>query len=73
MDREHVYGTLADEDIFDLRGIDRDGAIVLVRPDQYVAGVWPVAAVSEFAAFFARLTPTAVRPASSSCTRPGGW
>ncbi|WP_433799860.1 FAD-dependent monooxygenase [Actinomycetospora sp. CA-084318] len=26
-------------DVFDLRGVDRDGAMVLVRPDQYVAHV----------------------------------
>ena len=30
----------ADEDVFDLRGVDRDaGAVVVVRPDQYVAHV----------------------------------
>ncbi|WP_345154882.1 FAD-binding monooxygenase, partial [Arthrobacter ginkgonis] len=38
-DLEKVYGTLDGEDIFDTRGISRDGAIVIVRPDQYVAGV----------------------------------
>jgi phenol 2-monooxygenase len=32
-------------DIFDLRGVDRDqGALVLVRPDQYVADVQPLSA-----------------------------
>ena len=40
-------------DIFDLRGIDRDkGAIVVVRPDQYVANVLPLDAHDELAAFF---------------------
>ena len=40
-------------DIFDLRGIDREkGAIVVVRPDQYVANVLPLDAHDELAAFF---------------------
>jgi phenol 2-monooxygenase len=40
--------------IFDLRGIDRSqGAIVLVRPDQYVANVLPLSAHDALAAFFA--------------------
>jgi phenol 2-monooxygenase/3-hydroxybenzoate 4-monooxygenase len=41
-------------DIFDLRGIDRRrGALVVVRPDQYVAHVLPLDAHEELAAFFA--------------------
>ena len=41
------------QDIFDLRGIDRrQGAIVVVRPDQYVANVLPLDAHGELAAFF---------------------
>jgi phenol 2-monooxygenase len=41
-------------DIFDLRGVDRtEGALVIVRPDQYVANVLPLAAHEELAAFFA--------------------
>ncbi len=41
-------------DIFDLRGIDREhGALVVVRPDQYVAHVLPLAAHQALAAFFA--------------------
>jgi phenol 2-monooxygenase/3-hydroxybenzoate 4-monooxygenase len=40
-------------DIFDLRGIDRDrGALVVVRPDQYIAHVLPLDAHTELAAFF---------------------
>ena len=40
-------------DIFDLRGIDRvQGALVLVRPDQYVSNVLPLHAHAELAAFF---------------------
>ena len=41
-------------DIFDLRQIDRSqGALVVVRPDQYVAHVLPLHAHQELAAFFA--------------------
>ncbi|SDE17766.1 phenol 2-monooxygenase [Salipiger thiooxidans] len=40
-------------DIFDMRGIDRArGCMVVVRPDQYVAHVLPLAGVAELAAFF---------------------
>ena len=41
-------------DIFDLRGIDREqGAMVVVRPDQYVANVLPLDAHGELGRFFA--------------------
>lgn len=41
------------QDIFDLREIDRKaGAIVIVRPDQFVANVLPLDAHSELAGFF---------------------
>jgi 3-hydroxybenzoate 4-monooxygenase len=41
-------------DIFDLRGIDRaQGALVVVRPDQYIAHVLPLGAHQALAAFFA--------------------
>jgi phenol 2-monooxygenase len=52
-DLENVFGTLADDDIFAERGIDRDGVVVVVRPDQYVADVLPLAATDELGAFFA--------------------
>ncbi len=40
-------------DVFDLRGIDRErGALVVVRPDQYVAHVLPLDAYDELTAFF---------------------
>jgi phenol 2-monooxygenase (NADPH) len=40
-------------DIFDLRGVDRaQGAMVVVRPDQYVSNVLPLDAHDELAAFF---------------------
>jgi phenol 2-monooxygenase (NADPH) len=42
-------------DIFDLRGVDREkGAIVVVRPDQYVSNILPLDAHHELAAFFGR-------------------
>ncbi|WP_221586106.1 FAD-dependent monooxygenase [Microbacterium sp. G2-8] len=40
-------------DIFDLRGIDRtQGALVIVRPDQYIAQVLPLDAFDAIAEFF---------------------
>jgi 3-hydroxybenzoate 4-monooxygenase len=40
-------------DIFDMRGIDREqGALVVVRPDQYIAHVLPLHAHGELARFF---------------------
>ena len=42
----------AREDIFSLRGIDREqGCMVLVRPDQYVAAILPLDAHEELAGF----------------------
>jgi phenol 2-monooxygenase (NADPH) len=44
------------DDIFDLRQIARDhGALVVVRPDQYVSHVLPLDAYAELAGFFAPL------------------
>lgn len=41
-------------DIFELRGIDRArGALVVVRPDQYIAHVLPLRAHAQLAGFFA--------------------
>lgn len=41
-------------DIFDLRGIDRrEGALVVVRPDQYIAHVLPLKAHQALSGFFA--------------------
>lgn len=51
--REKVFAVDGREDIFEARGIDRDqGAVVVVRPDQYVAHVLPLTATGELAAFF---------------------
>ncbi len=52
---EKAWATDPGNDIFDARGISRDGAIVVVRPDQYVAHVLPLGAVAELAAFFDRV------------------
>ncbi|MGO2751013.1 MAG: FAD-dependent monooxygenase [Pseudoclavibacter sp.] len=57
-DWEKVYaaGTSAwsDSDIFAEREISRDGAVVVVRPDQYVAAVLPLDAVDELDEFLGR-------------------
>ncbi|WP_210604750.1 FAD-dependent monooxygenase [Brevibacterium oceani] len=50
---ERIYATLPDEDIFDIREISRDGAVVVVRPDQYVSGIFPIDAHEEIGEFFA--------------------
>ncbi|MGO4238315.1 FAD-binding monooxygenase [Pseudarthrobacter sp. YAF2] len=54
-DYEKVYATDPKADIFELRGIDRAGAVVVVRPDQYVANVLPLTATAELGAFFGPL------------------
>src|SRR5215472_2227022 len=42
-------------DIFDMRGVDRkQGCMVVVRPDQYVANILPLDAYTELKAFFDR-------------------
>ncbi|MEO8222104.1 MAG: FAD-binding monooxygenase [Specibacter sp.] len=51
-DYEKVYGTVPGADIFDERGLSRDGVVVVVRPDQYVANVLPLTATAELGEFF---------------------
>jgi phenol 2-monooxygenase len=53
IDYEKVYAADPAADIFDARAVDRRGAIVVVRPDQYVADVLPLSATADLAAFFA--------------------
>lgn len=56
VDYEKVFAPVddRDRDIFDMQGIDRGlGALVVVRPDQYVAQVLPLDAYDELGAFFA--------------------
>jgi len=56
VDDENVYGVDAAGDIFTERGVDRaTGAVVVVRPDQYVAAVLPLAGTDELGDFFAPL------------------
>ncbi len=56
------------DDIFAMRGIDRDqGCVIIVRPDQHVAHVLPLAAHDDIAAFFAGFllpAPDGVLPAA---------
>lgn len=52
-DYEKVFYAEDNNDIFELRGVDRtNGCIVLVRPDQHVAGILPLTAHEELANFF---------------------
>ena len=62
-DYEKVYATDPAADIFELRGVNRAGVVVVVRPDQYVANVLPLTATAELGAFFAGLLPDR-RPAA---------
>ena len=39
-DYEKIYAAIAGNDIFDVRGVSRDGAVIVVRPDHYVAGIF---------------------------------
>jgi phenol 2-monooxygenase len=56
IDYEKVYATDPAQDIFQARGVDRSlGAVVVVRPDQYVAHVLPLTSTGELSAFFARI------------------
>jgi len=55
VDYEKVYGTVPGEDIFDARGLSRDGVVVVVRPDQYVANILPLTATAELGEYFARI------------------
>lgn len=50
---EKIFAALPGEDIFDEREISRDGAVVVVRPDQYVSGIFPLDAHEEIGEFFA--------------------
>jgi len=52
IDYEKTFTSDAATDIFDERGIDRErGALIVVRPDQYVAHVLPLDAYAELTAF----------------------
>lgn len=49
---ENVWAALPEEDIFAGRGISREGAVVVVRPDQYVAAVLPLDQPEALGEFF---------------------
>jgi phenol 2-monooxygenase len=53
IDYEKVYAADPARDIFQVRGLNRAGVMVVVRPDQYVANVLPLTAAADLAAFFA--------------------
>jgi phenol 2-monooxygenase len=54
IDYEKVYAVDPAADIFESRGIDRGGCVVVVRPDQYVAHILPLSATAELSEFFAQ-------------------
>ena len=50
----NIPGLEATKDLYDLRGVDRTkGAVVVVRPDQYIAQVLPLDDFDTFDAYFA--------------------
>ena len=55
-DWEKVYAAAPSKwnetDIFEARELSRDGVVIVVRPDQYVAAILPLDAIDELAAFF---------------------
>ena len=52
-DYEKVFQPQDDNNIYDLRGIDRHlGCIVIVRPDQHIASILPITAHAELSKFF---------------------
>jgi phenol 2-monooxygenase len=55
VDYERVYAADPRHDVFEQRGLDRGGVVVVVRPDQYVSAVLPIDAPHELASFFAPL------------------
>jgi len=51
------------QDIFDMRGIDRDhGCMIVVRPDQYVATILPLDAFESLSNFFEPILVPAAKP-----------
>ncbi|MEH0108183.1 FAD-binding monooxygenase [Tersicoccus sp. MR15.9] len=59
-DLSKVFGVSPKADIWEERGLDRGGVVVVVRPDQYVAAVLPLTATEELGAFFAPILGRAV-------------
>ena len=61
VDSENVFSACPEDDIFDRCEVDRRGAIVIVRPDQYVSAVLPLGDTAGLAAFFAPILRSAAR------------
>ncbi|TFD65395.1 FAD-binding monooxygenase [Cryobacterium ruanii] len=55
IDYEKVYAADPEHDVFEQRRISRDGAVIVVRPDQYVAHVLPLTATADLAAYFRQM------------------
>ena len=61
IDQEKIFAAISRENnwdlvtnIYDRRGIDQErGALVIVRPDQYIAQVLPLDATEQVSAYFA--------------------
>ena len=51
-ERQEMNPVALSRDIYDARELSRDGVIVVVRPDQYVAQVLPLDATDELSEFF---------------------
>lgn len=62
-DINQIFAAGHGRDIFRDRGISAGGAVVVVRPDQYVAGVFPLDAREQLSSFFAAhmIAPAPVR------------
>jgi len=52
IDWQKIYCALDSPDIFHTREISRDGAVIVVRPDQYVAHILPLDAHDDLDVFF---------------------
>ena len=57
-DYEKIYAAIEGDDIFEQRGVSREGAIVVVRPDHYVSHILPLSAREELTAFFGQFLLT---------------
>jgi phenol 2-monooxygenase len=64
-DWEKVWAVDPAVDIFAARGIDPAGAVILVRPDQYIAHVLPLDAREQLTGFFSGFLVTHPAPALS--------
>jgi phenol 2-monooxygenase len=59
-DDEKTFAIEPSDNIFEQRGLDRAGVVVVVRPDHYVSHVLPLSATDELGEFFRRLLPERV-------------